>query len=166
MNKSIESTLKLLEECIIEDGGIVDLDWCDGFLFPFYKHFNDENNKISAQSVLAFLGLLSEWEDQSGFPFFTGTGKYDCHHFDKYMKEFMRLKDTIEERLPNLFKVIIVTLQKLDGRDSFKKVFHHLPVDFINSIIDFIYSYRFKICNPNDPIYQSAIREAFIDLNR
>lgn len=166
MNKSIESTLKLLEDCIIEDGGIVDLDWCNSFLFPFYKHFDDENNKISAQSLLAFWGLLLEWEDQSGFPFFTGTEKYDGHHFDKYMKKFMRLKDTIEERLPSLFKVIIVTLQKLDSRDSFMKVFRNLEVDFIDSVIDFIYSYSFKMSDPNDPIYKSAIGEAFIDLNR
>jgi hypothetical protein len=89
MKQIIEEKLSLLKSYIDEMGGIIDLAWCGDLLYPYYEHFNDNNHRFRAGSLVAFWGLLLEWEDGSGFPFYTGVEEYNCHHFNKYLEEFL-----------------------------------------------------------------------------
>lgn len=159
MEKTFEETFDLLRKCIEDDGGIVDLGWCEEFLYPFYKHFYDENLTIKAGALIGFWGLLCEWEDGSGFPFYTGVEDYECHHFDKYVKAFLQVKSDIRKELPNLYFVIIESLKLLDTRDGFENEFPNISIELFSNIrnelfVDFLEK-------PED-VYKNALKEAKI----
>lgn len=103
---AIKRKLDLLHNEIKKMGGIIDLDWCGELLYPYYEHFNDYNLRYKAGSFIAFWGLLLEWEDQSGFPFYTGAEDYDCHHFDKYLLEFLNYSSEIKNQYPNIYLIL------------------------------------------------------------
>ena len=99
------------------------MNWCGELLHPYYEHFNDDNLRYRTGSLIAFWGLLLEWEDGSGFPFYTGNEKYDCHLFDKYLKEFLKYSSNIKKQYPNIYFVIIESLNRLDKREDFEGEF-------------------------------------------
>ncbi|MGM0875412.1 MAG: hypothetical protein ACQEWV_11545 [Bacillota bacterium] len=162
MSKSIKEILDLLQEYIEEDDGIIDLDWCGEFLYPFYKHFNDNFIRYRSGSLIGFWGLLLEWEDGSGFPFFTGIEEYDCHHFDKYLEEFLSYSLDIKKQFPNIYFVIIESLKFLDNGDRFENVFPNIPNDLFNEV-------RIRLFQDDiqkrDEVYKNALNEAGILLN-
>jgi hypothetical protein len=53
-------------------------------------------------------------EDECGFPFYTGVEDYDCHHFDKYLVEFLKYSSEIKKQFPNIYFVIIESLMYLE----------------------------------------------------
>jgi hypothetical protein len=163
MAKTLEETLDILKKCIVRDGGIFDLGWCEEFLYPFYKHFNDENGALKAGALIGFWGLLCEWEDRSGFPFYTGVEEYECHHFDKYTKAFIQVKSDIKEDLPNIYFVIIESLKLLDKRDGFENELPNLSSSLFNSIRQELFND--DIDKPND-VYEKALNEAEIYLEK
>ena len=153
----------MLKKCIVEDGGIFDLGWCEAFLYPFYKHFHDINKEIKAGALIGFWGLLCEWEDGSGFPFYTGVEDYECHHFNLYLKEFIKYSSNIKKELPNIYFVILESLKLLDSRDRFENKFPNLPPEFFNNVRkELFYEYLKK---PED-VYESALNEAGIFLKK
>lgn len=159
--KNITEVLKSFENAIIKQQGIIDFAWCTTLLYPFYTEFDNANDKVASQSLLAFWGLLIEWEDQSGFPFYTGKEKYECHHFDKYMFKFMELTKVLETKYPNIFSLIIIALQKLDIRDGIRSEFPNLNKQFHDSVSKFIYEYDYDIY---DDIYDEALKEAYVSI--
>lgn len=155
---SINGKLNLLYNEIKKMGGIIDLGWCDELLYPYYEHFNDDNLRYRAGSLIAFWGLLLEWEDESGFPFYTGVEEYDCHHFDKYLKEFLKYSTDIKKQYPNIYLVIIESLNNLDKREEFENEFPIIPNVLFSTI-------RKKLLQPNvqnlnNEVYQLALKEA------
>lgn len=62
MEDTITEKLALLKCYIREEGGIIDLNWCGDLLYPYYKHFNDSNPSHMSGSLIAFWGLLIEWD--------------------------------------------------------------------------------------------------------
>lgn len=163
MAKTLEETLRILKECIVRDGGIFDLGWCEEFLYPFYKHFDDENRVLKAGSLIGFWGLLCEWEDGSGFPFYTGIEEFECHDFDKYAKAFIRAKLKIKEELPNIYFVIIESLKLLDKRDGFETQLPNLSKTLFNNIREELFNDVME--KPND-VYEKALNEADIFLEK
>jgi hypothetical protein len=162
MAKNFEATFTLLKKCIEEDGGIFDLGWCKEFLYPFYKHFNDESFTSKAGALIGFWGLLCEWEDGSGFPFYTGIEDYECHHFDKYINEFLKVKLEVKIKLPNIYFVIVESLKFLDKEDGFENKFPNLPNElFINIRNELFEEFLEKPVN----VYKNALKEAKIFLN-
>ncbi|MFC9542403.1 hypothetical protein ACFTQ7_21390 [Lysinibacillus sp. NPDC056959] len=155
---SINEKLVLLHNEIKRMGGIIDLDWCGKLFYPYYKHFNDDNFRFRAGSHTAFSGLLLEWEDASGFPFYTGVEEYDCHHFDKYLKEFLKYSSEIKKRYPNIYFVIIVSLNNLDKREDWENIFPNITSDLFSTIRNELL--ETDVPKLNDEVYYLAIKEA------
>lgn len=161
MEQSIKKKLNLLYKCIEEAGGIIDFDWCDTLLYPYYKHFNDNNKTYRTGSLIAFLSLLNEWEDQSEFPFCRGFGEYECHHFEKYMEEFLKYSKKIKRQYPNIFFAIIKSLAFLDNRDVLEKTFPIISHDFFIMVRKQLFNDNIQRSNN---IYIEALKEAGIYL--
>ncbi|MGE7945604.1 hypothetical protein [Lysinibacillus sp. NPDC093688] len=155
---SINEKLVLLHNEIITMGGIIDLDWCGKLLYPYYKHFNDDNFRYRAGSLTAFSGLLFEWEDESGFPFYTGVEEYDCHHFDKYLKEFLKYSSDIKKQYPNIYFVIIESLNNLNKREDWENTFPNITSDLFSSIRKELL--ETDVQKSNDEVYYLALKEA------
>lgn len=160
MGKTFEGTLELLKECIIADKGLIDLGWCEEFLYPFYKHFNDPNYENRTGSLIAFWGLLLEWEDGSGLPFCTDEDDSHCHKFDKYIKDFIKYSSDIKQRFPNLYAVIVNSLMFLDKNGCLEEEFQDYDKNFFNEIRTKLFDYSLTI--KNDDIYKQAYKEAGI----
>ena len=126
-------------------------------MHPYYKHFNDDNLRYRAGSLIAFWGLLLEWEDKSGFPFYTGNEEYDCHHFDKYLKEFLKYSSNIKKQYPNIYFVIIETLNHLDKREDFEDKFPNIPNDLFSTVRKKLLQNDVPV--PNNEVHQYAQRE-------
>ncbi|WP_042349894.1 hypothetical protein [Bacillus massiliigorillae] len=163
MEKSFNEVYDLLQEYIKEDSGMIDLGWCGELLYPFYKHFNDNDIRYRAGSLIAFFGLLEEWELECGFPFC--TGKFDInksHHFDKYIEEFLKYSSNIEEQLPHINKVIIYFLMLLDKRDGFENTFPNINNELFKIIRKQLFGSEILL---SDDLYIKAFREANIDIS-
>ena len=154
---SIREKINLLHN-IIKQIGITDLNWCGELLHPYYEHFNDDNLRYRAGSLIAFWGLLLEWEDGSGFPFYTGNEKYDCHHFDKYLKELLKYSSNIKKQYPNIYFVIIESLNHLDKREDFEGEFPNIPSDLFSTVRKKML--QTDVQKPNNEVHQYALREA------
>lgn len=155
---SIQWKLGLLHNEIKEMGDIIDLDWCGELLYTYYEHFNDDNLRYRAGSLIAFWGLLLEWQDESGFPFYTGTEEYYCHHFDKYLKEFLKYSPDIKKRFPNIYLVIVESLIQLDKREKWESEFPNIPSEIFDAVRKNLFWDDFK--KLNDETYQKALKEA------
>lgn len=153
--------LQILYEHIKEDEGIIDLPWCTYLLYPYYLHFNDSDFKVRAGSLIAFWGLLSDWEDGSGFPFYTGTEEYECHQFDKYIFQFINNSTEIQNQYPNLHFVIIESLSNLDKRNDFGIVFSKIDLSSIALLRSLFQFYDF---NRPDNVYRNTFKEAGIEI--
>ncbi|WNS80199.1 hypothetical protein RRU94_22210 [Domibacillus sp. DTU_2020_1001157_1_SI_ALB_TIR_016] len=155
---SIQEKLDLLHNEIKEMGGIIDLDWCGKLLYTYYEHFNDNHPRYRAGSLLAFWGLLLDWEEESGFPFCTGIEEQDCHHFDKYLQEFLTYSSNIKKQYPNIYLAIVESLSQLDERDGWENEFPNIPSGLFNTA-------RKKLLQngvekPSDDVYENVFREA------
>ena len=155
---SIQGKLDLLRNEIKEMGGIIDLDWCCKLLYTYYEHFNDHNLRYRTGSLIAFLGLLLEWEDESGFPFYTGTEEYDCHHFDKYLKEFLKYSSDIKRQFPNIYLATVESLIKLDKRENWESEFPNIPSELFDTVRKKLFWSNVE--KLNDETYQKALKEA------
>lgn len=161
--QELEKKLTYLYNLINEEGGIIDFIWCSEELFyPYYLHFNDENLRNSAGSLIPFLGLLMEWYDGSGFPFGIGNEIYDGYEFDKYMDCFLNNSEVIESRFPNIFFSIVKTLKALFNSNDLFEIFTNIKDDklitYVNTIQDL------NIENSTD-IYKRAFEEAGVILD-
>ena len=156
----IQEKLYLLHNEIKEMGGIIDLDWCGKLLYPYYKNFNDNHLEYRAGSLLAFWGLLLDWEDESGFPFCTGVEEHDCHHFDKYLQEFLTYYPKIKKQYPNIYLVIVESLNQLDERDGWENEFPNIPTEFFNTIRKKLFQNGVK--KLGDDVYENALKQAGI----
>ena len=155
---SINEKLALLHNDMISMGGIIDLDWCGKLFYPYYKHFNDDNFRYRAGSLTAFWGLLLEWEDASGFPFYTGVEEYDCHHLDKYLKEFLKYSSEIKKQYPNIYLIIIESLSKLNKREVWENEFPHITSDLFSTIRKELL--ETDVQRLNGEVYDVALKEA------
>ncbi|RWS42081.1 hypothetical protein EKA14_16680 [Bacillus mycoides] len=153
----IKEKLDLLRNEIKDMGGIIDLDWCDRLLYPYYKHFNDSKLRYRSGSLLAFWGILLEWEDESGFPFYTGTQEYDCHHFDMYLKGFLKYAPKIERQFPNIYLVIIESLMELDERERWESEFPNICKELFDAVREELF--HTDVTQINDETYQNAYKE-------
>lgn len=153
MEKSFNEVYDLLQEYIKEDSGMIDLEWCGELLYPFYKHFNDYDIRCRTGSLIAFWGLLEEWELECGFPFFTvGFDINNSHHFDKYIVEFLKYSSNIEEQSPH-------SLMLLDKRDGFERTFPNINDEFFEIIRKQLFGSEIQM---SDDLYIKAFREANI----
>ncbi|MFB7640096.1 hypothetical protein [Peribacillus butanolivorans] len=159
MEKAFNELYDLLQEYIITDSGMIDLDWCGEFLYPFYNHFNDSDIRHRAGSLIAFWGLLIEWEDESGFPFTNGFKNYKSHHFDKYLEEFLKYSSEIKEQFPHIYRVIIHSLMLLDKRDGFEETLPNINIEFFRIIRKQRFDSEIQW---SDDLYINAFREANI----
>ncbi|MEH7483833.1 hypothetical protein V7157_22750 [Neobacillus drentensis] len=161
MSELIKKKLDILYERIREDEGIDDLPWCRSLFYPYFLHFNDRDGCNKVGSLIAFWGLLCEWEDGSGFPFYTGKEDYDCHHFDKYIIEFIKYSADIQKQYPNIHFVIIESLRTLDKEKDFVRVFPNIDGSFFSNLRMVYGNY-----NTQRPInvYKSAFLEGGINL--
>lgn len=155
---SIKGKLDLLHNEIKEMGGIIDFDWCGDLLYPYYEHFNDDNLKYRGGSLIAFWGLLLEWEDGSGFPFYTGVEEFDCHHFDKYLEEFLKYAFDIKIQYPNIYLVIIGSLRFLDENENLENEFPNISNDLFSTIRKKLL--QTDVQKLNNEVYQLALKEA------
>lgn len=155
---SIQEKLDLLNNAIKEVGGIIDLDWCGALFYNYYEHFNDKNLRYRAGSLIAFWGLLSEWEDKSGFPFYTGVEEYNCHHFDKYLQEFLRYSSDIKKRYPNIYLVTIESLAQLDKREHWENKFPNISSEVFNTVRKTLF--QDDVQKLNNDVYIKALKEA------
>ena len=154
----IKGKLDLLRNEIKEMSGIIDLDWCGELFYPYYEHFNDDNLRYRGGSLIAFWGLLLEWKDGSGFPFYTGVEEYDCHHFDKYLEEFLKYASDIKIQYPNIYLAIIDSLRFLDKNEDFENEFPNISSDLFCTI-------RYRLLQTDvqklsNEVYQLALQEA------
>jgi hypothetical protein len=155
---SIKEKLDLLHNMIEEVNGIVDFDWCVKLFHPYYEHFNDDNLRYRGGSLIAFWGLLIEWEDRSGFPFYLGKEGYNRHYFDKYLKEFLKHSSNIKKQYPNIYFVIIQTLNYLDKRENFEDTFPNIPSDLFSTVRKKLL--EIDVQKISTEIYKNAFREA------
>ena len=129
----------------------------ENLLHPYYEYFNDDNLRYRAGSIIAFWGLLLDWEDGSGFPFYTGNEKYDCHHFDKYLEEFLRYSSNIKKQYSNIYFVIIESLNHLDKREDFEGEFPKIPSDLFSTVRKKLL--QNDVQKPNNEVNQYTLRE-------
>ncbi|MBU3129955.1 hypothetical protein [Clostridium tagluense] len=142
---NINEKIDAMYDCINEMGGIIDLPWCDKLLYPYYNHFDDKSNKYKLGSLTAFWGLLQEWDDGSGFPFYTDRKNHTCYDFQKYMEVFMTYSSKIKSSCPSIYRVIIGLLMKLDKNENLKDTFPTIDITFINKIRDTILNEEIKL---------------------
>ncbi|MCB2299502.1 MORN repeat-containing protein [Clostridium tagluense] len=142
---NINEKIDAMYDCINEMGGIIDLPWCDKLLYPYYNHFDDKSNKYKLGSLTAFWGLLQEWDDGSGFPFYTDRKNHTCYDFQKYMEVFMAYSSKIKSSCPSIYRVIIGLLMKLDKNENLKDTFPTIDITFINKIRDTILNEEIKL---------------------
>lgn len=147
-------------ECIREEGGIVDFDWCTGLLYPYHYHFDDEGSRYRSASLIAFLGLLTEWEDGSGFPFYkTRNETHQCHDFERYMDSFLEHSEGIREGFPNTYYAIAITLQVLFHQEDIYATFSYLDKQKLSSYVSFINNIEIK---ESREVFKRAFEEARI----
>jgi len=154
---SIKEKLDLLHNIIKEVRQIDDFDWCGELFYPYYDYFNDDNLRYRSGSLIAFWGLLIEWKD-SGFPFNTGKEVYSRHDFDKYLKEFLKYSSNIKKQYPNIYFVIIQTLNHLDKREDFEGRFPNIPSDLFSTVRKELL--QIDVQRINTEIHRNAMREA------
>ncbi len=130
----IQEALLRLKKLIIEEHGIIDFPWCSHLLYPYYNHFKDDSTLIVAGSLVAFWGLLLEWEDGSGMPFCAGSEDYDCHDFERYVVEFMNCYERNKQIAPTTCKIIIQALNSLIERVDLRLEFSIINEDIINRL--------------------------------
>jgi hypothetical protein len=157
VKESIKEKLDLLQGYIEEMGGMIDFNWCGDLLYPYYVHFNDNNHIYRAGSLLAFWGLLLDWEDGSGFPFYTGVEDYNCHRFDKYLQGFLKYSSDLKEKYPNIYFVIIESLKVLDKREVFENIFPNINEDLFNTVRNKLF---YDDIQKPVAVYKNALREA------
>ncbi|WP_025150335.1 hypothetical protein [Bacillus sp. H1a] len=130
----IHEKLNVLRNEIKEMDGIIDLGWCGKLLYPYYEHFNDNKLRYRSGSLVAFWGILREWEDESGFPFYTGTQDYDCHHFDMYLTEFLKYAAKVKRQFPNTYLAIVKSLMDLDERERWESEFPNIRKELFDNV--------------------------------
>ena len=156
----LEDKINLLYECIREEGGIVDFDWCTKLLYPYHFHFNDNNFSYRSASLIAFLGLLTEWEDGSGFPFYrTRKELHECHDFEIYMDAFLQHLGDFERDFPNIFYSIVITLLWLIHQEDIIATFSYIDEQKLSRYIIVIKSIEIKVSNE---VFKLAFEEAGI----
>lgn len=158
-HSKLEQKIDLLYKCIHEEGGIIDFDWCTGLLYPYYYHFDEKNLRYRSASLIAFLGLLTEWEDGSGFPFFTGDETYECHDFEQYMDRFLEHSKKIETDLPNTFYSIVITLLTLFYHNGLETVFQNIDKQKLSRYVSVINGIEVK---RSSEVFKLAFQEAGI----
>lgn len=67
MTLALTEKLNVLREWLENEGVMIDADWCGQLLYPYYEHFHDPNPSHRSGSILAFWGLLIDWEEQAGW---------------------------------------------------------------------------------------------------
>ena len=150
----------MLYECIREEGGIVDFDWCTGLLYPYYYHFDDERFRYRSASLIAFLGLLTEWEDGSGFPFSkTQNETHQCHDFEQYMDSFLKHSEEIRQGFPNTFYSISITLQVLLHQEDINATFSYVDKQKLSNYESLIKNIEIK---ESREVFKRAFEEARI----
>ncbi|GLX68019.1 hypothetical protein [Paenibacillus glycanilyticus] len=136
-----EAKISLLYECIREEGDFIDFAWCTWLLYPYYLHFDDVINRYRSASLLAFLGLLMDWLDGSGFPFYRIRKElHDSHDFEKYMDAFMQHQITIKGEFPHIYSSIISALQNLISSEDIIATFLYVDQQKLRNFITFILS--------------------------
>jgi|GEM_PF-2999288 len=155
----IQEKLEFLHAEINRMGDMLDLDWCGNLLYTYNKHFNDIDPRSRAGSLLAFSGLLMEWENESGFPFCTSIQERNCHNFAEYLQEFLTYSTKIKKQCPNTYRVIVTSLRQLDERENFENIFSHIPSSLFNAARKTVFQDGAK--NLEDDIYENAIKEAY-----
>jgi len=148
----------LLHNLIKEMRGIVDFNWCGELFYPYYDYFNDGNLRYRSGSLIAFWGLLTEWEDGSGFPFYTGVEEYDAHHIDKYLKEFLKYSSDIKKEYPNIYYIIVESLIHLNNREDMESKFPNIPSEVFISVRKKLL--QNDIQKPDTNVYEYAFKEA------
>lgn len=162
-NIALENKLDYLSQIIIEQKGIIDFPWCsDELFYPYYLYFNDNNNRYCTGSLIAFWGLLIDWEDGSGFPFCLGEEINDCYRFDKYMENFIFNADSIQIRFPNIFTVIVLSLETLFINNDLIKLFNNIEEVKLRTYENFVKSSR---AIHDKDVYKQAFNEAGIQLD-
>ncbi|KFN02753.1 hypothetical protein D0U04_21185 [Bacillus clarus] len=154
---SIKEKLDLLRNEIKEMGGIIDFDWCGSLLYPYYEHFNDNKLRYRSGSLVAFWGLLREWEDESGFPFYTGTQKYDCHHFDMYLKAFLKYAPKVKRQFPNIYLVIVESLMEFDERERWESEFPNISKELFDAVREELF--HAEVIKIDYDVYQKVYQE-------
>ena len=157
---NLEDKINLLYECVREEGGIIDFDWCTALLYPYHFHFDDNNIKYRSASLIAFLGLLTEWEDGSGFPFYrTRKEQHECHDFEKYMDAFLQHSCNIEREFPNIFYSIVITLRGLIHHEDIIETFPYMDKQKLTRLMRVIKDSDIKI---SKEVFKIAFEEAGI----
>ncbi|MFC6231600.1 hypothetical protein ACFQI7_27705 [Paenibacillus allorhizosphaerae] len=156
----LEDKVNLLYECIRKEGGIVDFDWCTSLLYPYHLHFDDNNTRYRSASLIAFLGLLTEWEDGSGFPFYrTKKELHDCHDFEKYMDALLQRQSEIEREFPNIFYSIVITLRWLIHHKDLRGTFTYIDEQKVSRYLTNVKSIEIK---ESKEVFRMAFEEAAI----
>lgn len=154
--REINEKLELLYNCIKDDGGIYDLAWCSELLYPYYKHFHDENKWIRSGAVIAFCGLLQDWDDGSGFPFYTKEKTHPCHDFEEYIKAFMVASREIKSEYPYTYRLIATLAGKLDRRYNFNSKFPFIEKKILDEFRSLIIRERGEFA---PEMYDEVLRE-------
>ncbi|PZD96969.1 hypothetical protein DNH61_04800 [Paenibacillus sambharensis] len=158
---NINQVIDHLHYCVNEEGGIIDFPWCSELLYPFYLHFGDPNERFRSGSLLAFFGLLCEWEDGSGFPFCTGIEEYECHNFECYMDHFIELMDRTKRDYPSIYTTTISSLKNLIYHNDLIGTFKNISMDKRLQYKKFVED---EYAEHDKMVYFMALKEAGIDL--
>ncbi|WP_028596244.1 hypothetical protein [Paenibacillus assamensis] len=162
-NGLLEIKLTNLYNMINEEGDIIDFIWCSEELYyPYYLHFGDTNSEFSSGSLIAFLGLLLEWDDGSGFPFCQEKEFNTCYEFDKFMEYFIVDKEKIKDRFPYIFELIVITLNSIFNTEDILTIFSNITKEDLKRYEDFVRSN--KVENIDREVYMKALNEAGIVL--
>ncbi|MGE7602479.1 hypothetical protein ACQKL5_08195 [Peribacillus sp. NPDC097675] len=100
--------------------------------------------------------MLTDWEDESGFPFTNGLKNYKSHHFDKNLEEFLKYSSEIKEQFPHIYRVIIHSLMLLDKRDGFEETLPTINIEFFKIIRKQLFGSEIQW---SDDLYIIAFRE-------
>ena len=96
------------------------------------------------------------------FLFFQGEYEDNRHHFDKYLKAFIRYKPMIKADYPNVYKLIIRSLSFLDNRDDFEEQFPMLDLNLVNTIRSHLLKYKIEVSRQESrQIYYNAFKRGW-----
>lgn len=153
----IDKALDDLKEEIIKTEGI-DIGIVD---YPYYKHFKDPNQKFESGSLLAFMFLLTDWNQGSGFAFKNTEEDKEGHIFQLYLDTFIKCADNLKQKYPNIYLIIAVTLEQLY---SFKEILNKFP-NFPNQLLTDLKNYILKDdIQPVPGMFVNALKEGMREL--
>lgn len=132
MSATIVQKAKRILEGLEYGAFITSKEWETENFDDYFNHFSDPNPDVRKYSLLVFAAGLGNWYSKSAFifrplkelrkdPFYDDPNA--VYYFPHYIEAFMKNRENIKLDYPELYRMIVLLLIKLDNEESFDIMF-------------------------------------------